>query len=139
MLTQFSVSNYKSIKNEITFSMQATNVSEHKNHLMMEDLANVNGYVEPTLNIYITMFGAWMGNCSLSINCTEKEKYQLLRSNYWQSFATQGYKLTVAPSFNNPDSMAIYLENWNDKRIQKYGTIPGCMQAMQQNIQSKHL
>ena len=35
MLSQFSVKNFKSIKNEVTLDMQATSNSEHPEHLIM--------------------------------------------------------------------------------------------------------
>lgn len=34
---------------------------------------------------------------------------------------------------NNQDSLAIYVANWNDENIQKYGTVPGCLQAEKYN------
>ena len=36
MLCQFSVKNYKSIKDEITFDMQATAISEHEDRIIID-------------------------------------------------------------------------------------------------------
>ena len=36
MLCQFSVKNYKSIKEEITLDMQAASISEHPEHLLTD-------------------------------------------------------------------------------------------------------
>ena len=104
-------------------------LNEHKKNMLQEDLNSFGGYIHPDLNIYITNYGAYMGNCSLSINSNEEEKQKELSKNYWQDFIRKDYKLVIEPSFNNPDCLAIYVSNWNDLNIQKYGTIPGCLQV----------
>lgn len=104
-------------------------LNEHKKNMLQDDLNSFGGYIHPDLNIYITNYGAYMGNCSLSINSNEEEKQKELSKNYWQDFISKDYKLVIEPSFNNPDCLAIYVSNWNDLNIQKYGTIPGCLQV----------
>ena len=77
--------------------------------------------------LYVTKYGAYMGNSSLQLNCNEQEKTQALSSNYWQEYIKRGYKLNIAPSFNNENCMAVYLENWQEIKGD-YGIVPGCIQ-----------
>lgn len=104
-------------------------LKDHKKNMLMSDLQSFGGYVHPELNIYITNYGAYMSNCSLNTNSSDEEKKFELEKDYWQRYIADGYELVIAPSFNNPDCLAIYVSNWNDTSIHKYGTIPGCIQA----------
>ncbi len=109
-------------------------LEEHKKNILRSDLQSFGGYVHPVLNIYITNYGAYMGNCSLNTNSSDEEKKSKLREDYWQRYITDGYELVIGPSFNNPDCLAIYVSNWNDTSIHKYGTIPGCLKAKSFNL-----
>ena len=104
-------------------------MEEHKQNMFMSDLDSFGEYVNPELNIYITKYGDYMGNCSLNTNSSDEEKRTEFSSNYWQEYIGNGYELVIGPSFNDPDCLAIYVTNWDDPNIQKYGTVPGCRQA----------
>lgn len=112
-------------------------LEQHKKDFLLSDLRAFSGYVHSELNVYITSYGAYMGNCSLDTDSTEEEKQAELSKCYWQKYVANGYKLVVAPSFNNPNHLAVYVNNWNDSNIHKYGTIPGCTQVtIDRNISS---
>ena len=104
-------------------------IRHNMDNMMEESLNEYGGRVEDNLNIYVTKMGAYMGNCSLRVECSEEEKEQLLNEKYWNDYLKKGYKLKVGPSFNDPSCMAVYVENWQDQSIQQYGTVPGCIQA----------
>lgn len=113
-------------------------IKSHNKGILMADLNSFGGYIHPELDIYITNYGAYMGNCSLDANSSEEDKKAELSKDYWQKYIADGYKLTIAPSFNNPQRLAIYVTNWNDTNIHKYGSIPGCMNAGGQSEVPSH-
>ena len=82
------------------------------------DVNNIDG-------LFVTKYGAFMSNLSLSINCAEEEKQEKLSEDCWQKYIKKGYKLNVAPSIINENEMAVYLENWQDFK-DEYGFVPGC-------------
>ena len=104
-------------------------LKDHKKNMLMSDLQSFGGYVHPELNIYITNYGAYMSNCSLNTNSSDEEKKSELGKDHWQRYIADSYELVIGPSFNDPDCLAIYVSNWNDTSIHKYGTIPGCIQV----------
>lgn len=115
-------------KGDIT-AYTESQLEEHRTNMLEHDINAFGGFTYKRLNIYITKYGAYMGNCSLKNDCSEEEKKKYLASKCWQEYISSGYKLVIGQSFNNPDCMAIYLENWNDLSLRKYGTVPGCVQA----------
>ena len=105
-------------------------VEKQNQNILEQSISSFGGYIDYDLNIYITQYGGYMGDyISLGINCSEEEKTNALKSEYWQQYINSGYKLKIAPSFNNPNCMAVYVENWKDKKIHKYGTIKGCVRV----------
>ena len=84
--------------------------------------------IDPELNIIITEYGAFMGNTQLYINASQEEIEKCLKSETWKEYISMGYKLRVAPSFNNPEFMGVYLENWEEIRDLK-GIVPGTLNA----------
>ncbi len=108
-------------------------IEEHKKGMIMSDLHSFGGFIHPRLDIYITNYGAYMSDCSLNANSSDEEKKSELANKYWQRYIDDGYELVVGPSFNNPSCSAIYVANWNDTKIHKYGTIPGCISAKSLN------
>ena len=107
-------------------------LEQHRQYMMESSLSEYGGYVHPSLNIYITNFGAWMGNCLLGLDCSNEETRKELLGRYWQEYISKGYNLVVAPSFNNPQCQAVYVSNWQEKVDSKYGVVIGCPQAKQQ-------
>ena len=110
-----------------------TELEQHKQHMMNEALSEFGGYVHPELNIYITNFGAWMGNCSLGEKCGEEEKKKELSKEYWQEYIKKGYNLVIAPSFNDPKYQAIYVANWQEVIDPKCKVVVGCPKAKTNN------
>ena len=108
-------------------------LEQHKANMMATALSEFGGYVHSELNIYITNFGAWMGNCSLGKECGEEEKERVLSKKYWQEYIQKGYNLVIAPSFNDPQCQAIYVTNWQEVINPKWGLVPGCPQAKTNN------
>lgn len=107
-------------------------IKQHKEKMLGESIHDFGWYIEPNLNIYITKYGARMTNCgSLKLDSTEQEKEQYLKERYYQDYIEKWYKLTIGPSFNNPDRMAVYVKNGEDPTIQQRGTVPGCVSAKQ--------
>ena len=104
-------------------------LDQHKKSILLLDLQSFGGYIHPELNIYITKYGAYMSDCLLNANSSDEEKKSYLAKNYYQRYIEDGYELVLGPSFNNPDCLAVYVTNWNDTSIHKYGTIPGCISA----------
>ena len=118
--------------NDINFvyssQVQISPNGEHRKSMLMSDLQSFGGYIHPELNIYITNYGAYMCNCSLDVNSTDEEIKSELSESYYQKYIADGYELVIAPSFNNPDCLAVYVTNWDDINY-KYGSVPGCLRV----------
>jgi hypothetical protein len=78
-------------------------------------------------NIMITKYWAFYTNCDLDLDASDEEKEQYLNSSYYKEYIEKGYKFKFWPSFEYPNKLALYVENWEDTSIQKYGTVPGVL------------
>lgn len=104
-------------------------LEQHRQYMMESALKEYGGYVHSDLDIYITKFGAYMGNSSLGLDCSDAEKQKELEKSYWQKYINKGYNLVVAPSFNNPQCQAIYVSNWQEMIDPEWKIVIGCTRA----------
>ena len=104
-------------------------VERHRNNMLASALSEFGGYIHQELNIYITNFGAWMGNCSLGKECSAEEMEEELQKRYWQEFVQKGYQLVIAQSFSDPQCQAVYVSNWREVINPKWNVVEGCVRA----------